>query len=396
MALTYHDLLRADLSALSEAAGKWKAMGNRFDTLRQHYLDNVKVALRKGNWVGQGADAYQDTSGHTLHEFTAARNQARAIGKLLEDAHGVLTGWKRKVEAARDEAVEAKMKVDQDGVCSYDFSRFTDEETQAITRDRKAREETERSWTQHIAGVVKKAAHADHEIKLALKAAATDTDPQGGLSGFNGKAVGSLKEFHKQREAAEAKKKAEKKKSEGEVKVSISALRGVARGVEAFGKTNGSFPSRLISGVVEGVSEATGYNQTQGVCLNASAGMVVGAGGEACLVQTQKPDGGKQIAMTTSGSGQSAGMNFGYGGGIGVLKSNADDWSQLKGNAADKGASLRVGPYGGFLNNSQAIGTTNSKGEDVQNFTGGMGMGLSTEIGGGGTKTTGVKLWEGQ
>ncbi|GGU30123.1 hypothetical protein [Streptomyces violascens] len=66
---------------------------------------------------------------------------------------------------------------------------------------------------------------------------------------------------------------------------------------------------------------------------------------------------------------------------------------QLKGTGWDKSGSIHpgVGLWGSHQN---AIGTTNSKGDDVATFEGGLGLGLGAEISTGFSQADGWTLWE--
>ncbi|MER5561217.1 hypothetical protein ABT071_21705 [Streptomyces sp. NPDC002506] len=119
----------------------------------------------------------------------------------------------------------------------------------------------------------------------------------------------------------------------------------------------------------------------------------IGIGGETSLVNTRTPDGRPQLNLMYAGSTTTAGWDFGASANVGVVKSNADDISQLKGTGWGKSASLHEG-IGLWGSHQNAIGTTNSMGEDVATFEGGLGLGLGTEIPTGFSQADGWTLWE--
>ncbi|MFE9387980.1 DUF6571 family protein [Streptomyces sp. NPDC006784] len=192
MELTYHDVMNADFSALSETAKNWRAMGKRCGTLRDNYRDHVRGKLK--GWSGEAADAFWKSSRTTLHELSAAKHQAKKIADLLDDSHSRLTEAREHLKKVRDQAVKDGMKVDAYGKCNLDTSEMTEEEAQSALRDPgRAGEETK--WNHRIQRAVKHVDDVDYDNMKALKAAAQDKDGKGESGGFNGKAVGDVEKY---------------------------------------------------------------------------------------------------------------------------------------------------------------------------------------------------------
>ncbi|SER37846.1 DUF6571 family protein [Streptomyces qinglanensis] len=193
MELTYHDVMNADFSALSETAKNWRAMGKRCGTLRDNYRDHVRGKLK--GWSGEAADAFWKSSRTTLHELSAAKHQAKKIADLLDDSHSRLTEAREHLKKVRDQAVkDGGMKVDAYGKCNLDTSEMTEEEAQSALRDPgRAGEETK--WNHRIQKAVKHVDDVDYDNMKALKAAARDKDGKGESGGFNGKAVGDVEKY---------------------------------------------------------------------------------------------------------------------------------------------------------------------------------------------------------
>ncbi|WP_432108722.1 DUF6571 family protein [Streptomyces sp. AA1529] len=192
MELTYHDVMNADFSALSETAKNWRAMGKRCGTLRDNYRDHVRGKLK--GWSGEAADAFWKSSRTTLHELSAAKHQAKKIADLLDDSHSRLTEAREHLKKVRDQAVKDGMKVDAYGKCNLDTSEMTEEEAQSALRDPgRAGEETK--WNHRIQKAVKHVDDVDYDNMKALKAAARDKDGKGESGGFNGKAVGDVEKY---------------------------------------------------------------------------------------------------------------------------------------------------------------------------------------------------------
>ncbi|MDF4250323.1 DUF6571 family protein [Streptomyces sp. WMMB303] len=199
MELTYHDVMNADFSALSETAKNWRAMGKRCGTLRDNYRDHVRGKLK--GWSGEAADAFWKSSRPTLHELSAAKHQAKKIADLLDDSHSRLTEAREHLKKVRDQAVkDGGMKVDAYGKCNLDTSEMTEEEAQSALRDPgRAGEETK--WNHRIQKAVKHVDDVDYDNMKALKAAARDKDGKGESGGFNGKAVGDVEKYAAKRSA---------------------------------------------------------------------------------------------------------------------------------------------------------------------------------------------------
>ncbi|MBE9499054.1 hypothetical protein IHE61_13195 [Streptomyces sp. GKU 257-1] len=192
MELTYHDVMNADFSALSETAKNWRAMGKRCGTLRDNYRDHVRGKLK--GWSGEAADAFWKSSRTTLHELSAAKHQAKKIADLLDDSHSRLTEAREHLKKVRDQAVKDGMKVDAYGKCNLDTSEMTEEEAQSALRDPgRAGEETK--WNHRIQKAVKHVDDVDYDNMKALKAVARDKDGKGESGGFNGKAVGDVEKY---------------------------------------------------------------------------------------------------------------------------------------------------------------------------------------------------------
>ncbi|MCT2591065.1 hypothetical protein LHJ74_14290 [Streptomyces sp. N2-109] len=198
MALTYYEVIHANLNTLTEAAKAWKAMGERFGELRTNYGTHVRGIVDNGSWLGLSAVQFNAVSLVTQHEFLGAKNQATAIGNLLDDAHQQLTKLKKNVENARDDAIRAKMHVDSHGRCTYDESLLSPGEAKARHA---SWESDEQAYTKRITDAVQAVSDADHGVKLALKGATVDNDGKGMWDGFNSKAKGDVEKYEGARAA---------------------------------------------------------------------------------------------------------------------------------------------------------------------------------------------------
>ncbi|MCH0563533.1 hypothetical protein I3F54_09975 [Streptomyces sp. MUM 2J] len=194
---TYHEVMATDLSALTTAAQKWDDMAKDLhDNVEPSYRDDVHgISLGGPVWSGLSANAANTRFDVTLREIQAAQTEARAVASLLRDAHTQFVDLKMRVARARDDAIEAGMKVSDQGVCHFDFSKVSQQEAFAIHHDPDL-PETERSWTAHIDAAVRAVADADEGVKIALNAVVKDSDPLHGMpGGFNAGAKGDIESY---------------------------------------------------------------------------------------------------------------------------------------------------------------------------------------------------------
>ncbi|CAG7600540.1 hypothetical protein [Actinacidiphila bryophytorum] len=200
MPLTYHDVMTADLSPLSDVSDTWQKMGERFGALQTDYEKNVKGALANGNWQGFAFGAQQGGSAGTSFEYGAAKTEALAVASILKEAHTELT-WRQK--AVKDLVTEAEAKdykVDADGIVTYvGFDKLTEKERFDYRHDPEYSSlvakysQAAQEWTAEIAKAVHAVDDADQNVKLALTRAAGDTSLDGGgIGGFNAHAEGGL------------------------------------------------------------------------------------------------------------------------------------------------------------------------------------------------------------
>ncbi|MZD08272.1 hypothetical protein GTW43_24790 [Streptomyces sp. SID5785] len=194
---SYHEVLTTDLSKLTTAAEKWDAMATSLhDHVEPAYRDDVhKISLGGPIWNGLSANAANARFDVTLKEIQAAQKEAKAVASLLRDAHTQFVDLRKKVEQARDDAVKAGMKVSDQGVCHFDFSKVSQDEAFSIHHDPDL-PATERSWTAHIATAVEAVGDADEGVRIALKAVVQDSDPLKGMpGGFNAGAKGDVEVY---------------------------------------------------------------------------------------------------------------------------------------------------------------------------------------------------------
>ncbi|MEV3993486.1 hypothetical protein AB0J57_31750 [Streptomyces sp. NPDC049837] len=203
--LTFHEVMTTDFGLLTTAAGEWGAAAADFKKVEDRYKDTVQKITMGPGWSGVSADAAQVNFAATRYEYAAAQTQAKAIASLLRDAHAQFVDLKKKVESARADAIEAGMKVSDQGDVSYDTSKLTPAERNAYRHDPDAQaavRQQEQNWAQRIRDAVRAVDDADQGVKLALEAVVVDTlggkdDATLGV-GFNGQAKSDIEVYEAQ------------------------------------------------------------------------------------------------------------------------------------------------------------------------------------------------------
>ncbi|WP_149825621.1 hypothetical protein [Streptomyces tailanensis] len=404
--LTYQDVITIRIGVLRTAAKDWDDMAGAFEDLESLYAAKVEGVATDGTWVGVSAGAAGDRFAATRKQFADAQVEARALASILRDAHERFSRLVGRVKDLVEEAKHADMHINTMGEAIYDFSKLTAmrHDPEYLTYVSKAKE-AETAWTEQIKNAVQAVAQADQGVKLALREAV-------GVKGwaerlmdralgqghkFNGAAIGDIETYEREAKKEEEQRKAEaereKREEEGEGENLKTIIRGISYGVDTFSKQPGDIGTKFVGTAIEGVAEFTGFNNTKGISLSGSVGFGVGIGGDISLVNTQTPDGRSQINLMYSKTTTTAGWDFGISGNVGIVKSNADDISQLKGTGWDKGGSFHAG-IGAWGNHQNAIGATNSKGEDVATFSYGVGLGVGNEVSTGFSQADGWTLWE--
>ncbi|MEV6409795.1 hypothetical protein AB0M58_44025 [Streptomyces bobili] len=191
--------MTTDLSTLTSAAERWDGMADEFHKQEVAYKRDVHGISVGPTWIGLSADAANRRFDITLKEFQNAQVEAKAIASLLRDAHTQFVDLRGKLNAARQEAIEAGMKVSDQGLVSYDTSTLGQGELNALHHDPDYQRDVAksvRSWQDRIDQLVKNVDDADLGVEIAFKAVVIDSDASDGtFNGFNGKAQGDIEKY---------------------------------------------------------------------------------------------------------------------------------------------------------------------------------------------------------
>ncbi|MEV4926011.1 hypothetical protein [Streptomyces roseoverticillatus] len=198
--------MTTDLGLLTTAAEKWDKAAKDFESVQKVYDSQVRNIATDGSWTGVASMSAFTASKLTYEQYTAAAKEAGAIASLLRDAHAQFTELRGKLQHEVAQAVEAGMKVSDDGTARFDFEKASKALADAARHDPDLHT-TESTYTSNIAHWVQAFDDADQGAKLALAAAAKNSDVlHGGVNGFNAQAEGDIEKVEGRREAELATK----------------------------------------------------------------------------------------------------------------------------------------------------------------------------------------------
>lgn len=186
---TYYEILGTDLSKLTTAAEDWDAMAEEFEKLAAGYRKKVHGISLGDSWVGLSANVGSARFEVTLREYQGAQNQAKAVAKLLRQAHAEFSRLRKKIEQVREDAVRAGMRVSERGVVVFDTSTLDRGAHTAYVHDPDHQESARTAaagWAEQLGNAVQAVNDADEGFKLALAALMQDSNPlDGTINGFN-------------------------------------------------------------------------------------------------------------------------------------------------------------------------------------------------------------------
>ncbi|MFC9427444.1 hypothetical protein [Streptomyces sp. NPDC056987] len=164
-------------------------MAGEFKKLEDVYEDEVQSVGAGNRWTGESASVSATNFTMTRAQFDAAQKEALGMESLLRDAHATFTDLKGKVESAVADAVKAGMKVSDQGMARYDYSKVDAGTAQSVRHDPDL-PNVENSYTSNIMDAVKAVTEFDQDVKTALlNASGADGTA---LFGFNAKPVGDV------------------------------------------------------------------------------------------------------------------------------------------------------------------------------------------------------------
>ncbi|WUH91394.1 hypothetical protein OG900_15635 [Streptomyces sp. NBC_00433] len=368
MPLTYHDVMTADLSPLSDVSDTWQKMGERFGVLQSDYQKHVQGALANGNWQGVAFGAQQGGSAATSFEFAAAKTEALAIAGILKEAHTELTARQKAVKDLVADAEAKDFKVDGSGVATYvGFDKLTEKERFDYRHDPEYSTlmaqygQAAREWTAAIAKAVHSVDDADQSVKLALGNATGDTSLDGGgVGGFNAHADSDLP-------PVPAHGKPGTTKTDGWHADGSTTVLGPNAGVSTSGTAYGKEGSAKVYADLGHVT-AKGTLTNGSLTLSGIADANVGARASANYGFTQK---GLGATVEVSAGARALTEGRIEAGDVGV-------YGRATGLAgAEASGSVKIGPQGGSAGVKAFAGAKGSVAGGVE--AGGIGAGTTAE-----------------
>ncbi|TLQ43349.1 hypothetical protein [Streptomyces marianii] len=200
--LTYKEVTTTKFGHLTTAADKWDEVAREFKKVETSYGDSVQKITMGPDWTGVTVGTAYTNFAATRYEYAAAQTQAKAIAKLLRDAHEQFTELKGRLDSVIKAAQEDHMLIDENGVATRDpksISRMEQNELSHVPEAQAAKRKREEAWTKRIKDAVQAFDDADGGVKIALEGVVKDegyggNDETAGV-GFNAKAQGDIEEY---------------------------------------------------------------------------------------------------------------------------------------------------------------------------------------------------------
>ncbi|MGW8374880.1 hypothetical protein [Streptomyces sp. ODS28] len=189
MALSYRDIMTADLGELEDAADAWKRMSKRFGELHRDYNSRVRGHLSGSHWAGLAKVRYDEVAEVSAGEFDNAESQADGIAKVLTEGYEDLAARKKALSRKVAEAEDAEMGVDGEGRVTLNTAALSDAQRQARRQDPSYASEMDgrvKEWQAALDKAVEAVNEADAALKAALDASvAPPGSRKAGMHGFN-------------------------------------------------------------------------------------------------------------------------------------------------------------------------------------------------------------------
>ncbi|MEU6403590.1 hypothetical protein [Streptomyces sp. NPDC046985] len=194
---TYHEIMTADLSALTTAADRWEGMAGEFAKQETAYRRDVHGIAMGRTWTGLSAQAASARFDVTLGEFQHAQTEAKAVASLLRDAHTQFVDLRGKLRTVHQEALAAGMAVSPRGRVAPDpdAPRSSSARPGAPGPAAAAAAAAVQTFQDRIDKAVRDVTDADTGVRIALAAVTVDADGAMGGRGFNGRALGDVETY---------------------------------------------------------------------------------------------------------------------------------------------------------------------------------------------------------
>ncbi|MEU0805605.1 hypothetical protein [Streptomyces sp. NPDC005970] len=165
-ALTYADLIGADLGKLGTAVTDWKCAVDRLKTLMTNARSGLLKKSEGARWAGLNATVTREFVAKTAKEFEDLHKEASSIWSVLDDAHSQLTeiqaGVKSTVAQAQDEGL--RLADNFDGTVRFFYPHSpADDGTRTQTQL-----DTQQAYANRVNRNLARAVEVDGIVKAAL------------------------------------------------------------------------------------------------------------------------------------------------------------------------------------------------------------------------------------
>ncbi|MGW1909752.1 hypothetical protein ACWCQS_03005 [Streptomyces sp. NPDC002076] len=199
---SYFDVVNVDLSSLTTAATAWEGMAGKFKEQEEAYQRDVYSVTMGENSAGLAAIAANARFVITLQEFRNAQTEAKAVASLLREAAARIAKLVGEVLTVRQDAIDAGLKVSEQGIVSWDDKGQVDPFGRPVKHDDLVSMAVAKDWQDRIDSAVKAVREADVSVQVALDKVGIDSSSATGGRGFNGEAVGDIDKYNAKKPGA--------------------------------------------------------------------------------------------------------------------------------------------------------------------------------------------------
>ncbi|MET9801332.1 DUF6571 family protein [Streptomyces sp. NPDC006368] len=194
---TFQQVLHVQLNGLNEAVTDWSETITKLEKAQEKAENGLRNKAEKADWAGENAGVTKEFVKKTAKEFGDALKEATSIRNVLRDAHSEFKAAKSALEKVIEEAPGKGIRIDPDGVISYQIHPDRRGKDYDGPKPTEADFEATRSA---IKAALERANEADEIASRALRALVGKDK-----NDFSGTSYGGLKDASKAQDAEDAK-----------------------------------------------------------------------------------------------------------------------------------------------------------------------------------------------
>ncbi|MBH5337296.1 hypothetical protein IHE55_22050 [Streptomyces pactum] len=188
--VTYHDLLKADLTPLEEAVTKWGTVPGKIRQVETNFRNQLETPLTKADWEGKAGDQALKAVRSIAKQLTEWSEEAADVHALLKDAHEKFKAAQKTVKDYKKLIDEDKhLSIDGQGKITYKAANADDLDAAALQGQAKAYQQAVADYQRAIQTAVGDATGADDVLSWILT-----QDFNGRGKGFTGDGYHSIKD----------------------------------------------------------------------------------------------------------------------------------------------------------------------------------------------------------